>query len=764
MATDRSPPPAPDEAALARARLEELRHAASDAVMLFDASGTILDANGPAVRAYGDPREELVGRSIFELRADADEARRQFATVLRDGEVRFTTRHRRADGTTTPVDVVSRRVVADGRVVVQSVVHDRGEHEALMDRLLASEERYRATFEEAPVGLTQVGLDLRILGANAKYAELVGRAVPELVGRPLASVVHPEDAPLDAEDKEALLRGAVRSFASERRFVRPSGEVRMGRLTVALRHHPDGTPAHFIGIVEDVTELRAAQRELEARRLVHAQILRTARDAIHVIDVDRRLREWNPAFEAHLGRPASELRGLRVDDWDVGLGGEALADHFRRLEREPLQFRTKHRRADGSVRDVEVEAAPLRVRGETLIYASARDITDRLRLAAAVGARDRMVTVGTLAAGVGHEINNPLSAILTNLELIAEEVRAMADASPSDRLREMAEMVRDAKEGADRVRRIVRGLRTFTRGARVELAEIELPQALDGAVRLAMNELRTAASVVTAWGPCPTVVADESHVAQIFVNLLVNAAHALAARPMDENVIHLATRTSADGRAVVEIADNGPGMTPEVAARAFEPFFTTKPVGQGTGLGLSIVHNLVAGMGATIELRTAPGAGATFTLTFAPRAGVPSPVAPPEPVDVGAPRRARVLVIDDEPSVGTAFERLLAADDVTVETSPAAGLARIERGEDFDVVFCDIVMAMLSGPELYRRVAAVRPALAERFVFITGAITHEATRAFLAAVPNEHVEKPFQVRALRALVRRMAGAAPAGTR
>jgi CheY-like chemotaxis protein/anti-sigma regulatory factor (Ser/Thr protein kinase) len=310
------------------------------------------------------------------------------------------------------------------------------------------------------------------------------------------------------------------------------------------------------------------------------------------------------------------------------------------------------------------------------------------------------------------------------------------------------------------VRRIVRGLRTFARGDHIELAEVELSQAVDIAVHLSMNELRTVTRIVKAWDPCPTIIADESQLAQIFVNLLVNAAHALAGRAMEANEIRVATRTTADGRAVVEIEDNGPGMTKEVAARAFEPFFTTKPAGQGTGLGLSIVHNLVAGMGATVDLRTAPGEGAAFTITFPHRTADELPRPPPPRGESPPTRPARVLVVDDEPSIATTVRRLLAGDDVTATTSPVEALELVTRGEDYDVVFCDLVMPELSGPMLYERVAALRPALASRFVFVTGAVTNVGAHDFLESVPNEHVDKPFQARTLRGIVRRMVAAPP----
>jgi two-component system NtrC family sensor kinase len=244
------------------------------------------------------------------------------------------------------------------------------------------------------------------------------------------------------------------------------------------------------------------------------------------------------------------------------------------------------------------------------------DTREQKRGMLALAAHERMVTVGTLAAGVGHEINNPLTYVIGNLDLLHDEVQAVASALDPRRRDDLFDLVSEARDGAERIRKIVRGLRTFARGEREERAPIDVRGCVDVALQLAQSALRHVTHVACDLRPTPPVLADESQLVQVLVNLLVNAAHALGPTPMSRNLVRVCTRPDDEGRVVIEVADNGPGMADDVARRVFEPFFTTKGVREGTGLGLSIVHNIVAGFGGAVVCETAPGAGATFRVTL----------------------------------------------------------------------------------------------------------------------------------------------------
>jgi signal transduction histidine kinase len=241
---------------------------------------------------------------------------------------------------------------------------------------------------------------------------------------------------------------------------------------------------------------------------------------------------------------------------------------------------------------------------------------------------DRMASVGTLAAGVAHEINNPLAFILANLEFAIGE---LGDAGASA---EVSPALTEARAGPLRVREIVRDLRAFSRAEPGGSEVVDPRSVLQSAIGLAQNEIRHRARLDVDAGEIPLVVASERRLGQVLVNLLINAAQAIPEGRAAENVVCATTGTAPDGRARIEISDTGSGIAPELLGQIFDPFFTTKPVGVGTGLGLSICHGIVAALGGEIQVESAAGKGSTFRVLLPPAiepdAREPAPLLSPE--------------------------------------------------------------------------------------------------------------------------------------
>jgi PAS domain S-box-containing protein len=405
---------------------------------------------------------------------------------------------------------------------------------------------------------------------------------------------------------------------------------------------------------------------------------------------------------------------------------------------------------------LSVSARPLvdesnNVQGAVTVF---RDVTAEKAANARMLVSERMASLGTLAAGVGHEINNPLMAALGNLDMALDDVRKLRrELGDRIELSDIAEGLRDAREATERVRNIVRDLKVFSRSDRETRAAVHIDEVIESSIRMVWHAIRYRAALVRDLKPVPPVYTNESRLGQVFMNLIMNAAQAIPEGRASENEIRIATSLDGDGRVRIEISDTGAGMSPEVAAQIFTPFFTTKPIGVGTGLGLAICQQLVTAAGGEILVDTKLGAGTTFAVVLPAMAGeacIDKRAAP----ELAPPcRRGRILIVDDEPIVTTTIQRALARDhDVTGLVDPLEAVRQIGNGKSFDVILCDLMMPKVTGMELYEALAKLAPDQASRMIFITGGVFTEQGRAFLDATENPCVEKPIDLHELRALV------------
>ncbi len=374
----------------------------------------------------------------------------------------------------------------------------------------------------------------------------------------------------------------------------------------------------------------------------------------------------------------------------------------------------------------------------------------------------KMAAVGTLAAGVGHEINNPLSYIVSNLEYAAQEtslLKGRLHNGPEDvgeRLREVEQVLREALTGADRVRRIVKDLKTFSRQDEDIRGPVDLRAVMDSAAKMAAGELRPRAQLVRDYADVPRVQGNEARLAQVFLNLIINAAQALPEGKPEQNEVKLVTRRLGADQVVAEVHDTGSGIPPEVLGRIFDPFFTTKPVGIGTGLGLALCQAFITSMEGRIEVESQMGRGTMFRVTL-PVARGELAQATPRAVELkeGVSMRGRVLVVDDDPLVSSALRRTLSREhDVEVVVSSKRALEMLTAPEAaYDVILCDLMMPEMTGMELHAQLNAVAPERAKRMVFVTGGAYTPAAVSFLERVTNPRLEKPFEPEKLRERVR-----------
>lgn len=386
--------------------------------------------------------------------------------------------------------------------------------------------------------------------------------------------------------------------------------------------------------------------------------------------------------------------------------------------------------------------------------AAIRGRSERDAMTAQLMQADRMASVGMLAAGVAHEINNPLTYVISSLDFVESRLKELEPPGPE--WDELNEALADAREGAGRVKHVVRDLKTFSRVDEEHRATIDLRAVIESSINMAFNEIKYRARVVKDYRKTPQVLANEARLGQVLLNLLINAAQAIPEGHVEENEIRVATRTDERGRAIIEVRDTGSGIHPAVIERIFDPFFTTKPIGVGTGLGLSICRNIVSALGGEVAVESEVDEGTVFRVALPPAPPWDGEEAPQRAAAVTHGRRGRILVVDDERGIGEAVRRVLRSEhDVVALTSAEEAQALIARGDRFDVILCDLMMPTMTGMDLHAALTALAPDQAERMVLLSGGAFTPKARHFLDSVPNVRVEKPFDPTSLRALVRHL---------
>lgn len=378
--------------------------------------------------------------------------------------------------------------------------------------------------------------------------------------------------------------------------------------------------------------------------------------------------------------------------------------------------------------------------------------------------RQRMAALTTLSAGVAHQINNPLTYLLVNLEHVTRKLRAasasydpMAElAGAKGGLPELVQSLQHAIEGANRIRQVVRDLLTFAQGNADHRRLVDVRGIVESAAEMAWHEIRHRARLCKSLAEVPLVEANEARLGQVFLSLLVNAAKAIPEGQADRHEVRVATRTDDRGNAVVEVTDTGAGIAPEDLSRVFDPFFTTKGL-ERTGLGLAMSLGTIKSLGGEITVCTAPDRGTTFRVVLRPAECVRARITT-SPEALGSAPRRRVLVIDDDPLVGRALARALSeGNEVEVVADAPHALARIDGGERYDVILCDLMMPGMTGMDLYAEILRRVPKLAARFVFMTGGAFTPRAQAFVETVVNPCLEKPIDMRRLRSIIARANG-------
>jgi two-component system NtrC family sensor kinase len=612
----------------------------------------------------------------------------------------------------------------------------------------------RRVLDAIPARVSLMDRDQRHCYVNKEYAEFAGRPVDEILGRTVAEV-------LGASAYDALMAQAERALAGE--TVRWKGWLPFanGNRLVQRVYLPyrteSGAIDGYLVFARDLAQLDsgewilptqlAAQHATEA---LNAAITASALDCIIAIDEAGLVVEFNPAAEETfgykradvIGRSMSELivppalRRRHAEGFDRYLRTGRTSVLGRRVELQGM-------RADGSIFPVELTISEVRLPHRRLFTAYLRDLTaahearvEIERQREALHQSEKLAALGSLLAGVAHELNNPLSILIGNALMLQDDAKEGSQA-----LVERAQRIQTA---AERCGRIVRSFLAIARQRKTQPRSVEIEFLIGSALQLLAYGLRVASIEFEQKIPpgLPPVFCDPDQMTQVLTNLFVNAQQALEGEPPPRR---LCLSAATDGDAIViEVADNGPGIPTHLRSRVFDPFFTTKPVGAGTGIGLAVSRGIVEAHGGSLTLAT-PDRGAAFVLRLPLRhangAAADNGVSP-SPAPVHAARNA--LIVDDEADVGLVLSEMLIALGMCcdVVTSGEAAIRRLEsRG--YDVIVCDMRLPGIDGPALYAWMTERRPHLCARTAFITGDTLGQASERFLAQTGRPLLEKPF---------------------
>ena len=666
--------------------------------------------------------------------------------------------------------------------LIESERQRQGSEAALRD----SENRYRNLFEAGSDAYflidNQTG---RLLEANDAATSLYGYSRKEFLEL-TNTALSAEPEQTSAATRQPKVSPGLRVMIPARLHRKKDGTV--FPVDITARFFEFESRAVHVASIRDITERRRAEELLRLSEEKFATAFRHSLDAITITEPNSGLIvEANEGFERVYGYTRAEVVGRTTKE--LGLWYD-LADRERllaamRAEGQVRDFSAQGRTKSGMLFDAELTSVVINLNGVRHLLSMVRDVTGRIRIEAerrsmeaSLAQADRLSSMGMLAAGVAHEINNPLSYVLFNLESLAEDIprlaRELACARKALETRfgvavsetlgqshtafdvgtwtEIAESCRDAVDGGRRIRDIVRGLGTFSRVERDQIVPVDLRVPIESALSIASNEVKYRARLVTEIAATAPVLGSEGRLSQVFLNLVINAAQSIGEGDVERNTIRV--RTWQDGSTVLaEVEDTGAGIRPEDIGRIFEPFVTTKDVGMGSGLGLSIVRNIVAGYRGTIDVVSEVGHGSRFLIRFPAAETHPVQEEPKLPSAPLPPRvSGRVLVVDDEAGVRGALKRILASHEVLEVDSGERACELLALDSAFDVILSDMMMPNMSGMELHRWLIAHCPVLAQRLVFVTGGAFTPQAKEYLEQVDCPRLEKPFDVARVRKLV------------
>jgi PAS domain S-box-containing protein len=738
----------------AEAEYQTIIRTAMDGFWLIDMQGHFLDVNEAYCSLTGYSRDELLNMSIpdVEVIERPEEIAKRIRKIKEVGYDRFESRHRRKDGEIVDVEIsVNYLPIEGGRQFV--FLRDITERKRAEEMLAGEAIRRRILIEQSRDGIVVLDDKGKVYEANQRFAEMLGYSLEE------ARELYVWD--WEFQFPRGQVQEMIRSVDEkgdhfETRHRRKDGTIYDVEIST--------NGAMFAGqklvfcVCRDITERKKAEEALRLSEQNFRDSIENSPLGIRVFDKDGKTLYVNRALLDIWGY--TSIEELEAVPRKQRYTPQSHAEQMERLkkrkrgEHAPLSYEVSIVRSDGQVRHLSASRGELLWNGEKQFQILYQDITEhekdeeeKRQLEQKAQIASRLASVGEMAAGIAHEINNPLTGVIGYAQLLVDR-----EDVPSDIRRDLAAI----DDGAQRVAGIVSRLLTFSRQTKLERRLVDINELIESTLALRDYHLRVNnIKVVTRLAPdLPETVADPGQFQQVFLNLIVNAETEMRLAH-DKGKLTITTEKS-DNTIKICFKDNGPGIKPQFMNRIFDPFFTTREVGQGTGLGLSLSYGIVAEHKGKIYAESKPGKGATFVVEL-PIVTEVEPLKLPEPV-VEEPEKAvkaKILVVDDEQVVRDLVKRVLAGEGYEVDTVDNADDALKEiEGKRYNLILLDVKMPGISGVELYGSIQKIARSLARRVVFITGDVMAADTEKFLSGTKAPHIAKPFNAEQLRREVKR----------
>lgn len=729
-----------------------------------------LAVNKAAVQHYGYSEAEFLGMTLADIRerADLPVLERALASISAGEQQVTSTRHRLRNGTIIDVEVTGDAITFDQRPARLALVHDVTAQVAAERLRRESEERYALAVQGSSAGLWDWDVRTGAAFLSARYQELVGYQEGDLEGRftTFVNLLHPDDRARTLQAVEAHLSPDREPFDIDYRLRSRGGEYRWFNARGQALWDEHGVAYRMAGSIADITDRQRAVDALRESEERFRLLSRATNDAIWDWDLVTGLIWWNEGYSTQFGYPVPSAPLDATASWK---------DRILPEDREPVLARIEHVIASGEnswadeYRFLRIDGTYAWVfdRGNVIRNGDGRavrmvggmtDVTERRRAQATQLRAQRMESIGTLAGGIAHDLNNLLSPMMMSIELL----RGVCNDEAS------AELLQTVQTSAARGAALVQQVLSFARGVEgqhVPVSPLLLVRELQHIIRDSFpKSIRVSATHGDdAW----SVAGDPTQLHQVLLNLCVNARDAMPGggelRITVENVEVDETLAALHGDAqpgdyvVIRVADTGTGIAPEVRERMFEPFFSTKDVGKGTGLGLSTTLAIIRSHGGFISVYSEVGTGTTFRVHL-PASRTQRVVAAPSgaaPVITGGTGEL-ILVVDDEEAIRRVAQRTLERFGYTVITA-ANGVEALEvyeqRGREIAVVFTDMAMPEMDGPELIAELRAINPSV--RIIGSSGLTSSEGLDREVGSPVMHFVSKPYTADAMLKVMRQV---------